>query len=226
MIQVKMDYTKSSILIVITIMLAGCETYETRLYKDLLQASQTACDRYIAEDSYSKECDTYLQFSTKPPYSTDPIISENRKRYLAQREVNYEREQAIKAAKKIEEYSPEYLSKLNDKDLCLRFYMGVLNEDLTGTRPYELKIKTGTTSFDLNIEGELKNRGLTTEQINKIRNRTINIGSPVCVMYAVYGYPDDENRTVTSHSAITQHVYRTIGLYIYSVDGIIESWQD
>ena len=206
-------------------MLTGCETYQSRLYKQVLQESQTTCNRSIAEDSYHKSCDTYLYYTSEPPYSTDPFISETRQEYLRQKEVNYEREQALKAAKKIEEYSPEYLSKLDDRTLCLNFYMGVLNEDLTGTRPYG-SYTAGNTSFDLNIEGEFKSRGLTTEQINNVRKRIINIGSPVCVMYAVYGYPDDENRTVTNHSVHIQHVYRIKGLYIYSVDGIIASWQD
>jgi len=58
------------------------------------------------------------------------------------------------------------------------------------------------------------------------KDRSIKIGDSVCSMQMALGLPDDANRTVNASGVKIQHVYRKRGLYVYTNNGIVTSWQD
>ena len=78
---------------------------------------------------------------------------------------------------------------------------------------------------------ELVRRNLLSEkEWRAIDQRGIFIGMSLCAMYAEFGRPYRENRTVTANGERIQHVYREIGAshaaYIYTTNGTVTAWQD
>lgn len=82
----------------------------------------------------------------------------------------------------------------------------------------ELRLKNKTNWVD-----ELTKRG-EKFNIESIKDKTINIGGFECDIFASYGRPHRYNRTVNSSGTNVQFVYD--GLYIYTKNGVITSWQD
>lgn len=63
------------------------------------------------------------------------------------------------------------------------------------------------------------------------RANKITIGMSTCALYASWGKPDKENRSVSSGSVHTQHIfnrgYKYIKpTYVYTRNGTVTSWQD
>lgn len=54
---------------------------------------------------------------------------------------------------------------------------------------------------------------------------TITLGISSCQLYASWGTPESENRSVGSWGVHTQHVYG-LRSYVYTRNGIVTSWQD
>jgi len=79
-----------------------------------------------------------------------------------------------------------------------------------------------------NVRRELENRKIFTildwEVIDK---KQVKIGMSVCALYASWGVPDNENRSVSRYGTTIQHVYgRDYPVYVYSEDGFVTGWQD
>ena len=81
-------------------------------------------------------------------------------------------------------------------------------------------------------ETEVRKRGLITEEEWRlIADKKIQTGMSRCAMYAAFGKPDRENRTVGSGRERVQHVfnsgYRYIKTYyIYTENNRVTAWQD
>jgi hypothetical protein len=79
---------------------------------------------------------------------------------------------------------------------------------------------------------EIEHRKLmTTEEWALADKKTIRIGMSRCAMYASWGKPDRENRSVGSYGEHIQHVYNSgyryiRPKYVYTRNGIVSSWQD
>lgn len=115
--------------------------------------------------------------------------------------------------------APRYISKLAKLDFC-DLYGRVLRDELEDSseinyfdNPHLIKL----------VRSEAKRRGIPLKD-EKIRSAVVNIGMNICSMYASLGLPEDENRSVGSWGVHIQHVYD--GLYVYTQNGIITSWQD
>jgi len=79
------------------------------------------------------------------------------------------------------------------------------------------------------LETVLKEKGLTDNEIEKARERKINIGMSQCGLYASWGKPNDENATVNRFGERIQHVYGyslSDRNYVYTENGKITSWQN
>jgi hypothetical protein len=61
---------------------------------------------------------------------------------------------------------------------------------------------------------------------NLVRAEKLQIGITECELYASWGLPETKNRTVGSWGYHTQHVYRSVGTYVYTKNGKVTGWQD
>ena len=57
-----------------------------------------------------------------------------------------------------------------------------------------------------------------------IRKEQVRIGMSECQLYAAWGLPSDQNRTVGSWGIHIQHIYGNA--YVYTENGRVTSWQD
>jgi hypothetical protein len=59
-----------------------------------------------------------------------------------------------------------------------------------------------------------------------ILDRRLRIGMDECSVVAILGKPNDLNRTNTAGGRRDQLVYRAKRLYVYTVNGIVQAWQE
>lgn len=79
---------------------------------------------------------------------------------------------------------------------------------------------------------EMERRSLLSQnEKDLVAKKQIQIGMSLCALYASWGKPDHENRSVGSWGTHIQHVYNA-GLryirptYVYTENGVVTSWQD
>jgi hypothetical protein len=58
-----------------------------------------------------------------------------------------------------------------------------------------------------------------------VRKEHVNMGISECQLFASWGLPSDQNRSVGSWGVHTQHIYYS-GTYVYTENGRVTSWQD
>ena len=77
------------------------------------------------------------------------------------------------------------------------------------------------------IETELDRRNLrlTTDERDLVIRERIRVGVSQCVMYAAWGFPVRENRTVTGGGESIQHVYSGRN-YAYTRNGVVTALQN
>jgi len=180
---------------------------------------QLICEKAISKKIDDHACKQYIYLAAYFPYeSEEKKIREKYLEYISpkkakKRKINQKR---IRDKKR---YSPPNISKISTNKLCLKF-RDVVNS----------KGSPGNVLLDKNIYKELKKRGFKTKDINKARKGVVSIGAPVCMLYATWGKPDQENRTVNKYVTRIQHVYPGSSKYkknyFYSSNGKITSWQD
>lgn len=76
------------------------------------------------------------------------------------------------------------------------------------------------------ITAALVKKGMTGDEVELAIAGKIRIGMSRAGMYAAWGQPTDENRTVTAYGVDIQHVYRQFDSYVYTDDGVITSWSN
>lgn len=72
---------------------------------------------------------------------------------------------------------------------------------------------------------------LSDEEWMLVERKELRIGMSQCAMYASWGRPDRENRSVGSYGVHIQHIFNTgyryiRPTYIYTQNGKVRSWQD
>lgn len=100
---------------------------------------------------------------------------------------------------------PENIFKVDDQDACVK----------AGK-----EIRSGKQE---NWQNEIKRRSLSLSRDN-VKARSFNIGSTLCEVYASLGKPSKINRTVRKNYVRKQVVYS--GVYIYTENDVVTSWQD
>lgn len=114
--------------------------------------------------------------------------------------------------------SPEYMTSSSDTDVCERY--GVLSRN-----PMFSEL---TTQY----KAEMERRNLLTQtEKDLVAKKQIQLGISLCALYASWGKPDHENRSVGSWGTHIQHVYNsglryTRPTYVYTENGHVTSWQD
>lgn len=77
----------------------------------------------------------------------------------------------------------------------------------------------------------IRRKALTDEEWAIVQQRSIKIGMSQCALYASWGRPDRQNRSVSAGGVVIQHVYNAgyrhvRPSYVYTMDGTVTSWQD
>lgn len=79
---------------------------------------------------------------------------------------------------------------------------------------------------------ELVSRGaVTLDEWDLVEKGAIRIGMSQCALYASWGSPSRQNRSVSGSAERIQHVYNAgyryiKATYVYTVNGRVTSWQD
>lgn len=114
--------------------------------------------------------------------------------------------------------SPQSMSSIDDRRLCRSY--GVY-----AASPFFSALATAH-------KDEINRRKLISEnEWDLARSKKITLGMGLCAMYASWGAPDRENRTVGSYGDSIQHVYNRgykyiKPSYVYTQNGKVRSWQD
>lgn len=88
---------------------------------------------------------------------------------------------------------------------------------------YGEALRAGDT-FAVSLKKELSRRKIKLDD-SSVRKEAINMGISECQLYASWGMPVDQNRTVGSWGVHIQHVFGT-GTYVYTENGRVTSWQN
>lgn len=114
--------------------------------------------------------------------------------------------------------APERVAQVSDLEVC-RSYGIFRASGLWATRA-------------ASYEAEVKRRGLiAADEWPLVEAKKIRNGMSRCAMYAAFGGPDRENRTVSGSHVHVQHVfnagYRYIkAFYVYTDNDRVTAWQD
>ena len=112
--------------------------------------------------------------------------------------------------------APNRLKAMSKDEVCLA-YGNALRKgevDKIGSLPDIAKL----------VKKELAHRKLKLDD-SLVRKGHIKIGVSECQLYASWGMPEDQNRTVGSWGVHIQHIYGS-GTYVYTENGKVTSWQD
>lgn len=112
--------------------------------------------------------------------------------------------------------SPEYMASSSERDVCYRY--GVFSRN---------HIFSGMTE---QYQAEMERRNLLTQsEKDLVAKQQIQRGMSLCALYASWGIPDRENRSVGVWGTHVQHVYNAgsrHSAYVYTENGVVTSWQD
>lgn len=113
--------------------------------------------------------------------------------------------------------TPEQLSAMPDDMLCKTYRdsrrVGGLIGDLGASHLQEIE----------------RRKLLTANELDLVKNRQIQRGMSLCALYASWGVPNRQNRSVGAWGTRIQHVYgssSTSRAYVYTDNGIVTSWQN
>lgn len=114
--------------------------------------------------------------------------------------------------------SPAQVERETDNELCLNH----------GTYAQSAMFAGAAENYRREIEHR---KLMTPEEWDLASRKTIRIGMSRCAMYASWGKPDRENRSVGSFGEHIQHVYNSgyryiRPKYVYTRNGKVSSWQD
>jgi len=114
--------------------------------------------------------------------------------------------------------APKELRLLSTMEFCELFGKAVREENLLKTLDFGDKQELHSL-----IKKEANRRKITFN-VKLVSNKQFRLGMTQCDMYASWGSPDEENRSVGAWGVHIQHVYD--GAYVYTENGRITSWQD
>lgn len=134
----------------------------------------------------------------------DPSIGE---RERAEKDHAYE--------EKFKAEAPEKLKKMDVTTFCV-----IYGRSLRGEEMNQYLAFNGSQSI---ISAEAKRRKMKVS-IDLVKKEKIRIGMNLCGLYASWGRPQEENRTVGNWGVHIQHIYE--GGYVYTENGVVASWQD
>lgn len=113
--------------------------------------------------------------------------------------------------------APSELRAMAPSEFCIQY-----GQTLRGNIPEAYSM---VKNIPLLFDAEAKWRRTRIDK-NLVKSRLIRIGINQCALYASWGYPKSQNRTVGSWGVHIQHVYGDFGPYVYTENGRVTSWQN
>lgn len=115
--------------------------------------------------------------------------------------------------------TPEKLAQRTDDDVC-KTYGGLSNLAFNGKKmaaPWKDEL--------------IRRKLVTDDELTAIENKKIFVGMKECALYASWGEPRKQNRTVSGSGVRVQNIYGSYGkhnkpTYVYVSNGVVTSWQD
>jgi hypothetical protein len=112
--------------------------------------------------------------------------------------------------------APTILRKLNMPDFCRAYGQGLRNQEVPEVGQVDMLSEL--------VVKEAARRGVRFNKEMVLKQR-IQIGITECELFASFGEPKEQNRTVSSSSVRVQNVYGS-RWYVYTVNGRVSGWQD
>jgi len=143
-------------------------------------------------------------------------LAEDEKQKLAMAESQKLADAAIQAdLAERHKKAPLILREMSKDDFCAAYGNAVRGEEINdlGTFPDIMTI----------VKPEVRRRKLMFND-SQIREEKVRVGMTQCQLFAVWGLPREQNRTVGKWGVHIQHVYGNS--YIYTENGQVTSWQD
>lgn len=168
----------------------------------------------LARESSQKE------FDDKQRLKEEGLLEQLEKQKMldAEKELEERAANEARALKEKEDYIrklPEHLRSYSKDEFCIEY--GRYLQKRNGEVDSEPRVQKAMSS-----ELHRRNIKLNTAQIAQEK---IKLGISTCQLYASWGRPDSENRSVGKWGVHIQHVYGS-GVYVYSENGQVTSWQD
>lgn len=111
---------------------------------------------------------------------------------------------------------PTHLKEMHEFEFCIVYGDHLRQEN----EKYDHEAKVVSA-----YNKELKRRKLTLNN-TLINKQSIKLGVSECQLYASWGFPNDQNKSVGSWGVHIQHVYKRSETYVYTENGKVTSWQD
>jgi hypothetical protein len=175
---------------------------------------QESYERKIAlESSIEKSKKEYeeKQRIAELKLNEEKLIKEANEKAAAEKAENEKKKQEYAYIKSL----PLRLKELQKYEFCDLYGKHIRKNDLDlDNNPSVIKI----------IANELNRRKI---KLNKemIKKQSIKIGMSTCQLYASWGIPNQENRSVGVWGVHIQHVYGS-NQYVYTENNVVTSWQD
>jgi len=194
----------------------------------------------VQNEPYSLTIDERCAMSSMPMANLPTVIAmyqaeqeqeraEKEKERLALEQADQERQRAqaqaeaeaqARAAEALQVEERRFVAEapeLSNMDVCV--YYGLLLRDQEIPELYQaptLKIRNA-------VSKEFKSRKLWVN-VPRVKERALRLNDTTCHLYAAWGRPDENNRSVNAYAVHIQHVFGR--RYIYTVNDRITSWQD
>jgi len=107
--------------------------------------------------------------------------------------------------------------ELSNMDVCV--YYGLLLRDQEIPDLYQ----PPTPKMRIAVSKEFKRRKLSVN-VPRVKERALRLNDTTCHLYAAWGRPDENNRSVNAYAVHIQHVFGR--RYIYTANDRVTSWQD
>ncbi len=127
------------------------------------------------------------------------------------------RNEAIQKAERKKEVEKE-IKTMDTHQLCVVAGHVIRGESLGDNRP----LSEDHTEYVLK---EAARRKLSFDR-KLVKDEQIRLGITECQLYASWGLPTEQNRSVGPWGVNIQHVYRYTRQYVYTTNGRVKSWQD
>jgi hypothetical protein len=111
--------------------------------------------------------------------------------------------------------APALLKKYSAEDICTTY-----GEAIRGETIYKFE---GVPNISKLVINEARRRNLVFND-SLVKKEHIKVGMTECQLYASWGFPSEQNRTVGSWGVHIQHVYD--GNYAYTENGMVTSFQN
>lgn len=113
--------------------------------------------------------------------------------------------------------APKNIKSLTSSEFCELYGYMIRDQDIPDF---------GTASDMKKIMINEASRRKVKVNTKLVKGQLLKLGISTCELYASWGLPNDENKSVGSFGVHIQHVYSSSGVYVYSENGRVSSWQE